>query len=215
MESKPWQFDLGRVRPASPPPSLNRTGASPCLNVDISNMPVVCANGDAMSTLTEQVRQGAEQAWASLSEGWRELRTRASGALTRFQRDDRTASGWSASALERFGVGDWALMAADIRVDDDRVVVRLEAPGMSREDLHVEVDRNRISVWGEKRVDSDTQDGDYRLVQCAYGSFRRELPLPQPVDADNAIASYRDGVLRIEMPRLERSRGRRIEVRGG
>jgi len=166
-----------------------------------------------MSTLTEQVRHGAEQAWVSLSEGWRELRTRASGALTRFRRDDRAAAGAS-SALERFGAAEWGLMAADIRVDDDRVVVRLEAPGMSRDDLHIDVDRDSLCIWGEKRVDSETFDGDYRLVQCAYGSFRRDLPLPQPVAADRATASYRDGVLRIEIPRLERGRGRRIVVHG-
>jgi len=165
-----------------------------------------------MNTLTEHVRQGAEQAWASLSEGWRELRTRASGALTRFRRDDRAAAG--ESAFDRFGSADWGLMAADIRVEDDRLVVRLEAPGMRCEDLHIDVARDRLCVWGEKRVDSETHDGDIHLVQCAYGSFRRDLVLPQSVDADRATASYRDGVLRIEIPRLERGRGRRIEVRG-
>jgi len=167
-----------------------------------------------MNTLTEQVRQGAEQAWESLSEGWRALRTRASGALTRFRRDDSAAVGGSASAFDRFGSADWGLMAADIRVDDDRLVVRLEAPGMNREDLHIDVDRDRLCIWGEKRVDSETHDGDFHLVQCAYGSFRRDLVLPQSVDAEQATASYRDGVLRIEIPRLDRGRGRRIVVHG-
>lgn len=167
-----------------------------------------------MSTLTERVRQGAEQAWESLSEGWRELRSRASGALTRFRRDDRVSAGEPASTLDRFGPADWALMAADIRLDGDHVVVRLEAPGMRREDLHIDVDRDRLCVWGEKRVDREAREGDYHLVQCAYGSFRRDMQLPQPVDADRATASYRDGVLRIEIPRLERGRGRRIVVHG-
>lgn len=168
-----------------------------------------------MSTLTEQVRHGAEQAWASLSEGWRELRTRASGALTRFRRDDRAVAGGSASSFDGLGSADWGLMAADIRLDDDSVVVRLEAPGMRRDDLHIDVDRDRLSVWGEKRVDGEIHRGGYHLVQCAYGSFRRDLVLPQPVDAARATASYRDGVLRIEVPRLERGRGRRIVVQGG
>lgn len=163
-----------------------------------------------MGTLTEQVRHGAEQAWASLSEGWRELRTRASGALTRFRRDEPAAG---TAARGPLAAADWGLMAADIRLFADRVVVRLEAPGMRREDLHIDIDRDRLSVWGDKRTDSEIRDGEYRLVQCAYGSFRRELVLPQAVDADRATASYRDGVLRIEIPRLERNRGRRIEVR--
>ena len=162
-----------------------------------------------MGTLTEQVRQGAEQAWASLAEGWHELRTRASGALTRFRREEPPA----ATAFGRFEPADWGLMAADIQVGDDRLVVRIEAPGMSRDDLHIDVERDRLCVWGEKRVDTETREGGYHLVQCAYGSFRRDLVLPQPVDAGRAVASYRDGVLRVELPRLERGRGRRIEVR--
>lgn len=165
-----------------------------------------------MGALTEHVRQGAEHAWASLSEGWNALRARASGALTRFRRDDRVAP--EESALGRLGSADWGLIAADIRVDDDRIVVRLEAPGLSRDDLHIEANGDRLCVWGEKRVDAEARDGDYHVVQCAYGSFRRDLALPQPVVADQATASYRDGVLRIEMPRLERGRGRRIPVHG-
>lgn len=85
---------------------------------------------------------------------------------------------------------------------------------MSREDLHVDIDGYRLSVWGDKRVDSEADDGDYRLVQCVYGSFRRDLLLPREVDAERASASYRDGVLRIEIPRLERSPGYRILVQG-
>ena len=167
-----------------------------------------------MGRLSEQVRQGAEHVWASVSEGWRELLTRASGALTRFRRDGPTAQGGALAAFGHLGAGSWGLLAADIRVDDDRVVVRLEAPGMSREDLHIDVEGDRLSVWGEKRVDSEADDGDYHLVQCAYGSFRRELVLPSAVDADRAKAIYRDGVLRIEIPRLERRRGHRVQVQG-
>jgi HSP20 family protein len=117
-------------------------------------------------------------------------------------------------AFGRFGSESWGLLAADIRVDDDRVVVRLEAPGMTRDDPHIDVEGDRLSVWGEKRFDGEAHDGDYHLVQCAYGSFHRNLTLPKPVDAERATASYRDGVLRIEMPSLEWRRGRRIPVQG-
>lgn len=120
----------------------------------------------------------------------------------------------SSSALGGFGAMDWGLMAADIRVDDDRIVVRLEAPGMNREALHLDVDRDRLSVWGEKRYDSATREGDHHMVQCAYGSFRRDLALPKPVDTERVTASDRDGVLRVELPRLEHGHGRRIVVHG-
>jgi HSP20 family protein len=167
-----------------------------------------------MATLTEQVRQGAEQAWVSLAEGWRDLRTRASGALTHFRRDERAASDGGGATPGREGPAQWGLLAADIRLDGDQLVVRLEAPGMRREDLRIEVDADRLCVSGEKRVDSESREGGLHLVQCAYGSFRRELQLPLPVDAERAAASYRDGVLRITVPRLASGRGRRIAVHG-
>lgn len=166
-----------------------------------------------MATLTEQVRQGAEQAWISLAEGWRDLRTRASGALTHFRRDGGPATD-DAGAPGRKVLAQWGLLAADIQVDADQLVVRLEAPGMRREDLHIEVDVDRLCVSGEKREDADSRAGGLHLVQCAYGSFRRTLPLPLPVDAERATARYSDGVLRITVPRLAAGRGRRIPVHG-
>lgn len=165
-----------------------------------------------MNTLTAQVRHGAEQAWASLYEGWRDVRKRASGALTRFRRDAKTdAEEPTSGHLDHF---EWGLMAADIRLDGNLIVVRIETPGLQRDDLHIDIDGDQLCVWGEKRIDTKARRGDYHLVQCAYGSFRRDLTLPQPVDADRAKASYLDGVLRIEIPTLDRSRGHRIEVQG-
>jgi HSP20 family protein len=163
-----------------------------------------------MRPLTDQVRQGAEHAWASLSEGWQGLRARANSALTRFRRGEQSSATGPDSG--RFESGGWGLLAADVRLEDERIVVRIEAPGMNREDLQIDIDSDRLCVRGEKRFDSESRGADYHLVQCAYGSFRREVLLPQPVDAARASASYRDGVLRIEMPRREPGRGRRIQV---
>jgi len=167
-----------------------------------------------MAGFARQLREGAGHAWASVSEGWRELRARAGGALTRFRHEGPGAPG-AAGSTGGFDPAAWGLLAADLLLEDDRVVVRLEAPGLAREDLRIDVDADRLVVSGEKRVDRDVGTGQYRLVQCAYGRFRRDMPLPVPVDAARASASYRDGVLRIELPRPERSRGRRVEVRGG
>jgi HSP20 family protein len=164
-----------------------------------------------MSTEIAPWREGVQHAWASLAQGWRELRERASGALTRFRHSDGPDRSAPAGLREAVGAG-WGLMAADLRVEEDRVVVRLEIPGMEREDLQIDVDQDLLSVSGEKRVERESGEGNYRLMQCAYGSFRRELVLPCPVDAARSQARYRDGVLRIEMPRTEPARGRRITV---
>jgi HSP20 family protein len=106
-------------------------------------------------------------------------------------------------------------MAADVFDDDDRVLVRIEAPGMKREDFDIAIEGDVLSVSGEKRFDRESDAGRYRVLQCAYGSFRRELALPAAVDAAKVKASYRDGVLRIELPKVEWARPRRIAVRSG
>ena len=69
-----------------------------------------------------------------------------------------------------------------------------------------------LSVRGEKRVDSRSARGGYSVVECAYGAFRRDVPPPVAVQADRAKASYRDGVLRIELPKAEGTRPASIRV---
>jgi len=167
-----------------------------------------------MATTFDQVKQGLEHAWDQLAEGWRELGQRATGALTRFRPAEAGASPGTAPPADDDLplLSGWAFLAADVFEDDDKVVVRLEAPGMRREDFHVELDGDLLSVRGEKRFERETGKGRYRVVQCAYGHFRRDVALPVPVQADKTSASYRDGVLRIELPKAEGARARKVDV---
>lgn len=171
-----------------------------------------------MTKLAEQLKQGADHAWESLAEGWRELSSRASGALTRLWPEPPRRAPDSPALADApdpgpLDFGGWAFMASDVFSDDDKVVVRIEAPGLRREDFNIELHGDHLTVWGEKRSDRELKQGRYSLVQCAYGSFRRDVVLPVPVKADKTRASYRDGVLRIELPKAEEARTRRIEVR--
>ena len=168
-----------------------------------------------MTKLAEQLKQGADQAWESLSEGWRELSTRASGALTRFRPAPADPSAPSAPAAPEDPLPrltGWAFMGADVFDDADKLVVRIEAPGLRREDFNIELSADMLTVWGEKHMDREATAGRWRIVQCAYGSFRRDVALPVSVSADKTKASYRDGVLRIELPKSDEARARRIAV---
>ena len=107
----------------------------------------------------------------------------------------------------------WGFRAADVFDDDDRIVVRLEAPGMRKDDFHIALHDDVLVIKGEKRFERESSRGNYRVVQCAYGSFHRAVPLPAGVKPDRAKASYRDGVLRVELPKAEGARVRRIAVR--
>ena len=156
------------------------------------------------TNLTQTLRQGAEHALETVAEGWRELRSRASGALTRFRSVER---GREERGFADFpAVSRWAYMAADVIEEDEQIVVRLEAPGMRREDFKVELRGTVLSVRGEKRVDQESKSAGYRVVECAYGAFQRNVPLPVSVMADKVTATYRDGVLRIALPKAENPR---------
>ena len=159
-----------------------------------------------MQTLSE-LKQGMEELWGSVAEGWRHLRERMSGALTRFKRhgseDDNL---YLASA-------NWALLAGDVYEDERKIVVRLEVPGLEKDDFHIQVAGDTLIVSGEKRFEGEASEGHYRVLQCAYGSFQRAIALPGPVIVEDGRASYRRGVLKIELPKAEAARQRTIDIK--
>ena len=163
-----------------------------------------------MNHLTQQVKQGAEQALASISHGWRELKDRASGALTHFQSSEGKGGGGSGSALP--SLSSWGFMAADVSDGKDSIVVRLEAPGMSASDFKIELRGETLSIQGDKRIEREFQCDGHHTIQSAYGSFRRDVPLPATVKPDKAKATYRDGVLRVVIPKAEGASARRFSV---
>lgn len=160
----------------------------------------------------EQVRDGLNRAWDTLAEGWRELRDRAADALTRFHvpavrdnvesRDQRVA---------RSGAR-WGLLAAEINDGDDAIEVNLEVPGMEPGDFDVHIKDDVLIVRGEKHVARDSQQGQYHLMQRAYGRFERTLRLPALVDDGKAKATYKRGVLHLSLPKISASRSRRIPI---
>ncbi|MFZ3154235.1 Hsp20/alpha crystallin family protein [Pseudomonas sp.] len=167
-----------------------------------------------------ELKQGLEDTWHSLSDGWRHLRERTSGTLTRF-----TPSAKSKTAQESktpaeqaqaadFPSANWALLAGDVFEDADKFVVRLEIPGLDKQNLDIEVRDDMLIVRGEKRYEQESSSGQYRVRQCAFGSFHRSIPLTTPVLAEKSSARYHNGVLRIELPKAEHANGRRIEIRG-
>lgn len=165
-----------------------------------------------MSTLKDW-RQGLSQAWESLAEGWQHLKERATGAVTPFRaqpsESPRDESGRPIPLMA------WGYLGVDVLDDDQQLVVRLEAPGMRKEDFDIQVEDDVLVIRGEKRLEREEQQARYRVIQCAYGSFTRVVPLPAPVQADGAQAAYRDGVLRVTLPKAEMARVRRISVQAG
>ncbi len=167
-----------------------------------------------MSTL-QQIREGVHHAWDSLLDGWQHLYHKAAGAITRFEPGRK-----STPALAGAGEGplpdsaSWGVMAADVFDDRDRIVVRLEAPGMKKGDFDLQVIDNYLVVRGEKQVQREETRGSYHVTECAYGRFERAIPLPEAVRSDKARARYKRGVLRVELPKVKPRRKKRIAIEG-
>lgn len=151
----------------------------------------------------DDIRHGVGALWESVTDGWERLRQTAAGALTRYRpgdpaglptRDEIDDASYMPSA-------SWAMLGGDVFEDDKRIVVRLEAPGMNKGDFDIQVLDDALVVRGEKRFAREGTEGRWRVLQCAYGSFLRTVPLPAPVRSDKSRASYRDGVLRVELPK--------------
>lgn len=162
----------------------------------------------------DELKQGVGALWESVADGWQRLRDSAAGALTRFRageksnlpaRADVDDTGWLPSQ-------GWSMLGGDVFEDDRRLVVRLEVPGMTKEDFDIEVLDDALIVRGEKRFERESTEGRWRVLQCAYGSFSRRVPLPVAVRPDQAQATYRDGVLKIELPKRQPGPPRRVTL---
>jgi HSP20 family protein len=122
-------------------------------------------------------------------------------------------SPWRGSAT------DWEAWTPDIEVfhRNNDLVVRADLPGLTKDDVKVDVTDDGITIQGErKREHEEEREGVYRSERT-YGSFSRTIPLPEGAMADQAKATFKDGVLEITMPAPPEQvrRGRRLEIAEG
>jgi len=99
---------------------------------------------------------------------------------------------------------------------DGKLLVQADLPGLKREDINVQIEQDAIILQGHRHQEQSGNESGYYRSERSYGSFYRTIPLPEGTNADSASATFRDGVLRIELdaPR-EQQRGRKLEIRDG
>lgn len=99
----------------------------------------------------------------------------------------------------------------------DAFIVRADLPGLKKEDLEVELTDDAVTIRGERRDEHQEQREGYWRSEREYGQFHRTIPLPEGVIAESARATFRDGVLEINMQAApaEANRGRRLEIKDG
>ncbi len=104
--------------------------------------------------------------------------------------------------------------AVDIEETPETLRVIAELPGMRREDIQVEFENGMLTIRGQRAREEEKKEKNFHRVERSFGSFARAFRLPATVDAEKITASYEDGVLKLEMPKREESKARRIQIGG-
>ena len=102
--------------------------------------------------------------------------------------------------------------AMDLVESGDHFVLRADLPGMSEEDVKIELEDGTLTVSGERKAEHETSEEGYYRVERATGSFSRSLTLPKGVNADGVTAGFDRGVLEVRIPKPEERKPRRIEI---
>ncbi|USE35850.1 Hsp20/alpha crystallin family protein [Endozoicomonas sp. SCSIO W0465] len=107
-------------------------------------------------------------------------------------------------------VGDW-MPSADIVENPESFNVKLEIPGVDRDDVKVTVENNVLSIKGEKKY--QYEDKKHHRIECSYGSFVRSFTLPNSVDGEKVEAVYNNGTLELVLPKQEKAKPRLLEIK--
>lgn len=102
--------------------------------------------------------------------------------------------------------------AVDVYENDNAIVVKAELPGVTKDQITVDVEGRILTLKGERKSENETKEDNYYRRERAYGRFERSFTLPTEVDPDAIKAEYKDGVLKIEVPKPESKKPKQITV---
>jgi len=111
-----------------------------------------------------------------------------------------------------FLTGSWS-PAVDIYETDNAIVLKAELPGMTEKDIELTVDRNLLTIKGERQFENEVNKDNYHRVERAYGSFMRSFQLPATVDTTKVQAEQKNGILTITLPKKEEEKPKKINIK--
>ena len=117
----------------------------------------------------------------------------------------------SVSFSEESGLSKWKPVV-DVYDHDERIVVKAELPGVDKKDIHVDVKEGILTLSGERSYENEVKDEKYHRKERAYGKFSRSFTLPEGLDTEKIVADYKDGVLKVEIPKPEEKKPKKIMV---
>ena len=100
----------------------------------------------------------------------------------------------------------------DVSETKDEIVVTAEMPGMKKEDIKLSVQENVITLSGEKKSEEEKKDANFYRLERSFGSFCRSFTLPTPVEAEKIKASFKDGILKVTLPKSEKVKPQEIPI---
>ncbi|MBI5905701.1 MAG: Hsp20/alpha crystallin family protein [Deltaproteobacteria bacterium] len=112
---------------------------------------------------------------------------------------------------EGLGTGMWT-PAVDIYETNDSVIVKAELPGLTREQVGIEVKDGLLTLRGERKVEKEVKEENYHRIERAYGTFQRSFSLPSTIDQEKISATLKDGVLELTLPKREQAKPKQITV---
>jgi HSP20 family protein len=102
--------------------------------------------------------------------------------------------------------------AVDVFENGNEVVFKAELPGMNAKDIEVNFENNVLTIKGERRFEKEAKEENYHRVEREYGNFSRSFTVPAPVDGEKIVAEYKDGVLKVVLPKREETKAKAIKV---
>ncbi len=139
----------------------------------------------------------------------RELEDMEKRLSTIFGRAPMTASGEKKEAIT---VTEWSPLV-DISEDENEYIVKAELPEMKKEEIKINVHDDVLSISGERKYEKEEKGKKYHRVERAYGSFMRSFTLPEDADGSKVNAEYKDGLLKVHLPKSEKAKPKAIEVK--
>jgi HSP20 family protein len=109
------------------------------------------------------------------------------------------------------GLRRW-IPAMDVVETDEHFVLRADLPGLTAEDVNIELDDNVLTISGERTAEHEQRNEGYYRVERASGSFSRSLTLPEGVEPDGIQASFESGVLEVRIPKPEQHKPRKVQI---
>jgi HSP20 family protein len=100
----------------------------------------------------------------------------------------------------------------DVYESADEIIVLADMAGLNKEELHIEVDRKKLSITGVRKIVQHLQTARYCQAEIPHGYFERQVPLPVAVDVQSATASYADGILTVRMSKMPQTKTHRVAI---